>query len=474
MDRFFIPEGYRPFDENIQVLRMAPGDGLISFEWTDFSNEGITCSSEYSVQFKCEGQRTFNQNYPLDIGQRTYEFDGFEVGKTYCMYLIRKNGTQIRYSLARKFQTGVTPGIVVNYIHPNDRTYISGGCSPASPSIVKLPSGRILVSHDIYERETEFNLSKLFYSDDDGKTFHYMTDLNPCFWGKLFWHKGAVYIFACSGAPGDLIISKSEDEGKTWSGPTYITSLNGRCSAHKAPVPVIVKDGKLYSAVEYSYGNNVFSSVIVSADLNGDLMDASNYTLSEETFLDDSWPGTKKGSGYKKMIEGNAVETPGGKLVNILRYNVEGAEPESGYAIMLDFDPDNPEKAQIFNSVIDFMGSHTKFSVLYNNDRKCYYSLVNRATLKEGAGKQRNILSLVKSEDLRNWEQVYDVLNYQDNGWPEDAKMTAFQYVDFIFDGENGKQDKILAVSRTAINGARMYHDNNYVTFHEISLGQFD
>jgi hypothetical protein len=386
------------------------------------------------------------------------------------MYIIRRNGKQVKYSFVRKFRTGIVPGTVVNYIHPNDRTYISGGCSPASPSIVKLLSGRILVSHDIYERDTEFNLSKLFYSDDEGKSFNYITDLYPCFWGKLFWCKGAVYILACSGAPGDLIISKSEDEGKTWSGPTNITKLNGRCSAHKAPAPVVFKDGKLYTAVEYSYGNNVFSSVIVSADLNGDLMDASNYTLSEETFLDDGWPGTRKGCGYKKMIEGNAVETPCGKLANILRYNVEGADPESGYAIMLDYDMQKPEKAQTFNSVIDFMGSHAKFTILYNQDRKCYYSLVNRATLKEGAGKQRNILSLVKSVDLKKWELVYDVFNYQDNGWYEDAKQMAFQYVDFVFDGKNGRQEKILAVSRTAINGARMYHDNNYVTFHEISL----
>ena len=473
MQEFFQPEGYRPFDENIQVLRMAPGDGAITFEWTDFSKGDIVECSDYSVQFKCEGVRTYNQNYPISPDKRTYKFAGFENDKTYHMYIIRKNGPQIRYSFMRKFQTGITPGTVVNYINPNDRTYISSGCSPASPSIVKLPSGRILVSHDIYERETEFNLSKLFYSDDNGKTFIYMTDLYGCFWGKLFYYKGAVYILACSGKPFDLIISKSTDEGKTWAEPTCIKKATDKYSVHKAPVSIVVKDGKMYSALEYSYGENEFSSVVVTADLNGDLMDASNYTLSEEVFLNDGWPGIRKGPGYKKMIEGNIAAAPDGGLVNILRYNVEHIIPESGYAMMLDFDPKNPEKAQTFNSVIDFIGSHTKFTILYNEDKECYYSLVNRATLKEGAGKQRNILSLVKSRDLKNWELVYDVLNYQDNGWYEDAKKTAFQYVDFVFDGEDGKQDKILAVSRTAINGARMYHDNNYVTFHEINLEQF-
>ncbi len=162
------------------------------------------------------------------------------------------------------------------------------------------------------------------------------------------------------------------------------------------------------------------------------------------------------------------VNSPDGKLYNILRYNVRERRPMTGFAAVLAYDETTPEKAETFHSIIDFQGSHTKFTILYNNSKNCYYSLVNRANLPEIDGSQRNILSLVKSDDLFNWEFVRDVLNYQDNDWHEDYSKVAFQYVDFIYDELN--ENTILAVSRTAINGARTFHDNNYMTFHRIEL----
>lgn len=44
----------------------------------------------------------------------------------------------------------------------------------------------------------------------------------------------------------------------------------------------------------------------------------------------------------------------------------------------------------------------------------------------------------------------------------EDYTKVGFQYADWIFIG-----DDILAVSRTAINGAYNFHNANYITFHK-------
>ena len=76
---------------------------------------------------------------------------------------------------------------------------------------------------------------------------------------------------------------------------------------------------------------------------------------------------------------------------------------------------------------------------------------------------QRNILTLSVSDDLIHWEIRRDILNYADNCFAEDESQVGFQYPSFIFDGED-----LLAVVRTAVNGARNFHDANYLTFHRI------
>ena len=42
-------------------------------------------------------------------------------------------------------------------------------------------------------------------------------------------------------------------------------------------------------------------------------------------------------------------------------------------------------------------------------------------------------------------------------------RFTAFQYIDWQFDGED-----IIYISRTAYDGAANFHDANRVTFHRV------
>ena len=79
---------------------------------------------------------------------------------------------------------------------------------------------------------------------------------------------------------------------------------------------------------------------------------------------------------------------------------------------------------------------------------------------------QRNVLALVSSSDVLTWEIESVVLDYSHrdvySGDRHDLEI-GFQYVDWAFDG-----DDIVAVSRTALNGANNYHDANYLTFHRL------
>ena len=140
---------------------------------------------------------------------------------------------------ARLFRCGHFPGTVINYIHPDDHTYMPSGRSPASRSLLRLPSGRLLASHDIFWGVCDQNLSFVFASDDNGVSWQYLSRIHPCFWGKLFLHGGSIYMLGMSTEYGALQIFRSED-GISWSEPSELMPGGGRDRGgpHKAPMPV--------------------------------------------------------------------------------------------------------------------------------------------------------------------------------------------------------------------------------------------
>jgi hypothetical protein len=77
----------------------------------------------------------------------------------------------------------------------------------------------------------------------------------------------------------------------------------------------------------------------------------------------------------------------------------------------------------------------------------------------DNPGSIRNTLALTSSPDLLNWEVRAILLRH-----PDVAKH-GFQYVDWLFDGED-----IIAACRTAFDdgqgGAHNAHDANFLTFH--------
>jgi hypothetical protein len=119
----------------------------------------------------------------------------------------------------------------------------------------------------------------------------------------------------------------------------------------------------------------------------------------------------------------------------------------------------NPKK-----DIIDFPGGAKKFTIRYDKVTKRYYSLVNKILRFDQsitAAQHRNTLALISSADFKIWRTDSIILDYND------VKKTAFQYIDWQFEGKD-----IIFVSRTAfddgVGGAHNYHDANYFTFHRI------
>lgn len=434
---------YVPYDERDigmlpYICRLAPGESAVSGELFDHG-----CAGMHKL---CYSERGSDAWVTMSLTSTRFFIGGLKEDTEYLIYAENENGEKSR---ERIFKTGAVPGTVVNYIHPEDEQYAFSGRFCCSPSIVRCPSGTLLASMDLYEGKRPQNLTLIFRSQDNGATWSYLTDLFPCFWGTMFYHRGRLYMLGTTTEYGDLQIGASDDEGATWTTPVSIFRGSGHSNENgfqKAPNPVLSSGGRLWSSIEYgSWMKKTFCCGVVSIDEDADLLVPENWCCTELLPFDERWPNQIEGNKF--AIEGNIIEKPDGSLTDILRYG-------GGKAVILDVDASSPEGALSFSSISEFPMGHSKFEIKRRDEDGMYYAVGNRLP-------QRNILSVYRSHDLKDWELVCDAVNRED--LPKEKN--AFQYPAFIFDG-----DDILILSRTAMNGAKSFHDNNYLTFHRIAL----
>ena len=338
------------------------------------------------------------------------------------------------------------PGVVIDHSPAATGRYIG------SPSIVILPDGSYVSSHDLFGPQSDENTSgitQVFRSQDRGSSWTRVGELRDQFWSNLFVERGELYLMGASCQYGRIVIRRSRDGGLTWDPPAFLTS---EANYHTAPVPVVRAKGRLWRAMEYHppgpWGH--FQAFVLSASTDADLLAAESWTMTERLAYP---PGTPEGWTW---LEGNAVVGPDGSLLDILRVdNVEKAAILSVQGSQLNFD-----------GLVDFPGGSKKFTIRYDEKTKKYWTLSNPALKKyplsaRNPASVRNTLALLSSRDLHRWRMVRVVLSH-----PDPLKH-AFQYVDWQFDGPD-----MIVASRTAFDdpegGPPRFHDANYMTFHRV------
>jgi len=342
------------------------------------------------------------------------------------------------------------PGSIITLSPAKSGKYIG------SPSIAVLPNGSYVASHDFFGPGTPYTTnaeSVIFSSKDKGKTWQKIADINPLFWGKLFVHNKKLYIIGTRHEYGDILIRRSDDNGNTWTNPNSPeTGLIKTGAYHCAPCRTLIHNNRIWRAFEEftgeKWGN--FSSLVINAPVDADLLNAENWTFSQPL------PKQKN----IEWLEGNVLLDREGNIVNIMRTN-EKTEGKDKAAIVhvssngkkLSY---NPEK-----DLIDMPGGGSKFTIRFDKNSSRYWSIVNKQTKPTA---YRNNLTLISSDDLRNWKfekQLFYHPDIKNHGW---------QYVDWLFDNND-----IIFVCRTAFDdkfdGAHRAHDANYLTFHRIKYG---
>ena len=132
----------------------------------------------------------------------------------------------------------------------------------------------------------------------------------PCFWGKLFIHKGELYMLSCSTEYGDLLIGKSTDGGKTFSAPVTLlrgsNGKNGNVGVHKNPQNIMYFNGRIYNTLEWGSWDNYdyyHAAMVMSADENADLLNPENWHFSEPLKYDPEWHGTVEARRLRLLKE---------------------------------------------------------------------------------------------------------------------------------------------------------------------------
>ena len=372
------------------------------------------------------------------------------------------SGVNVGTSVLRAADHSVVPGVVIDHFPA------SSGIDIGSPSLAVLPNGDYVASHDEFgPKSTEHTcaVSHIFQSHDRGANWKKISTIDGAFWSTLFTHRGALYLIGPDKHHGNVLIRRSADGGVTWTSPTNSTSglLRGDGQYHCAPMPVIEHAGRLWRAMEWrnpplAWGIN-YRAGVLSVPVGADLLDAANWTCSNFLPSDRSWNGGDMGA----WLEGNAVITPAGELVDVLR--VQTKSPDEKAAIVHISQDGKNASFDPATGFIKFPGGAKKFTIRFDPQTRRYWTLASIVLDRYRShepGAVRNTLALTTSSDLLNWEVRCILLHHPD------ITKHGFQYVDWLFDGED-----IIAACRTAFDddedGAHNAHDANYLTFHRFA-----
>lgn len=440
---------YRPLLANvgdIYICRIAPQKNAIHFEWLDIGD------ANYSIFYRERGTDDFLLADTVTCAE--YTITGLTTDTDYEFFIATEN----KKSRVRLARCGESIGSVVNYLHPDDDAYSFSGHYLCSPSLVRHPEGYLLASMDVHDGDYPQNLTLIFRSDDNGESWHYVSELMPCFWGKLFVHKNELYMLACSTEYGDLLIGKSTDGGKTFSAPVaLLRGSNGRSGnngIHKNPQNIFHHNGRIYESLEWGSwkSKDRHSAMVMSCDENDDLLCPENWSFSEPRRFSQFDSSLEDLKNTSMTIEGTLTLSPDGKLLNIMRFE------KYHHALAYEVNVSDHDAPLTYSHCFEFPANYSKFMIKYDDISHRYYSIGSMAYDPNNIS-TRDYLALLVSHDLDHWEVACDLHNYSGI----DTGHIGFQYVDFEFENED-----IIYLCRTAINGAHDFHDSNYSTFHRI------
>lgn len=343
-----------------------------------------------------------------------------------------------------------SPFVIAGFALPPNRIYT------ASPSIVVLPNGDYVVSHNLFGADTspsaaDSGTTFLFRSSDGGESWAElpsspMMDMKR---GSLFVHDGDLYIWGYTAAPGDIIIRRSADNGDTWTTPSdAATGLIRTGTYGGTPFNPLLHNGRIWFAQS--------GTRAMSAPEGADLLDAGQWIRT---------PGANVNNGpFGSGLVVTEAQIVGSPRTGIFLMPKVGGLPHTALIRV-------PSPGTITSPSDDdwvfLPGGEKKFGAAHDPVSDRFYVLSNPVLpVHEGHPSIppeliRNTAAMLSSRDLRHWD-VMQIFLYSPH-----ISYEAFQYLNFDIDG-----DDMIVASRTAFdiggNKPPRGHDSNMITFHRI------
>jgi len=321
-----------------------------------------------------------------------------------------------------------------------------------SPSIVVLPDGTYVASHDVPIKGGTTNVTYVFRSDDRGATWQKVSTLNGICYGSLFAKGGALYIIGRNtwkdADDSMVVVFKSRDRGSTWEDPSEVLpSVPGM-----TPSAPAIYNGRLW----FPYGGKG----AISVPLNDSSVD--------DHLLDPSaWKKTNLAhpSSTHSNTEGQIVASPKTGLVVMPKTRYTDENQTMSPVVPLIRIKSETEATFDQKDWVHLPGGDKKFGCQYDAVSGKFYALTNPVLPvhadEDHYGLTRNTGMILSSRDLYKWK-VEKIFLYSPEAYRE-----AFQYFNFAFDG-----DDMVVVARTGLKVGGFLpsrgHDANLLTFHRV------
>ena len=315
------------------------------------------------------------------------------------------------------------------------------------------------------------NQIRVLLSDDHGRHWHETSARIPMMHEILFKAGESLYMI---GHSGRLLISRSADNGETWSEPAVLCE---EPRWHQSCTAVDVSGGKVTLVYEKWVSDGHYwpgvGPVLMQAPEDADLTDASVWKFSELFNPDAAMEAARPAGlpldepGRPGILETNVVrvqdpskpfyDSTGRSVVLLSRANagmpdigvlLRGREQEDG---TLTIDRWPRKSGEVLFAHIP--GGHLKFHIVYDAVSGLYWLLHSQG---DGLRNERRTLALSYSSDLLRWFPA-GVVAFG----PSDH--SARHYATMIIDGND-----LCIVSRSGDLSARTAHDGNIVTFHRV------